>query len=101
MAATLKASHVYKGLGFVLVVMVLGLGAAQFYWLSELLAALLIFMFAFAALGLVVLLVFLSQQGILKGMTYFELIAARPWTHAPALVAQRQRHPRSRGDDYS
>jgi len=79
MPAAINASHLHKCLGFGLVLTLLGLGAWQCYWLSELLAALLIFILLSAIVGLFVLLVFFHQQSILKGITHFGLIAARRW----------------------
>jgi hypothetical protein len=85
----LKHFPSYKITAVIAVVLAMLIGA-EFYRIRELLAALVVFTVLFATLGMALLIVFLTREVAVRGMTYFE----RSMVHVRArhIVASAQPH---------
>jgi hypothetical protein len=92
----MKPNHLYETSTAIVVTIALLIGAAEFYWLRELLVALLILALISGAVWMVVLAVFFVQQEARKGLTNLErsLVYRRP--RVAATSAQVHAHPRLR-----
>jgi hypothetical protein len=92
--ANMKPNHLHVILLAIILTMALVIGVGEFYWLRELLVALLIFTLVSAVVWIVVLTVYFLQQAARKGSTNFERSLAYLRTRVAATSAQAHTHPK-------